>query len=153
MARTSSDSSQNSRIPFTDGPVRPASSNKWKAPLVLIVDLTIAIDCEGLWPVEDFSRKREKPCKHSSATQLKQKPINCGIQLVSKPTCKAERFELNFNRFPQRRKLFQLLKAFVYVELSCNFIRPYHLETVLLYESARFSDEKQWSAEKLSDRF
>ena len=131
--------------------------------LALTVDLTTAVDCEGLWPVEDFSRKREKRCKHFSNTQFKGKPINCGIQLVSKPTpmeyhwkiwfCKAERFELNFNRFPQRRKCFQLLKAFVYSELSCNFLRPYHLETVLLYESAKFSDEKQWSTDKLCERF
>ena len=33
LARTSSASSQKSWVPFTDGPVRPASSYEWKAPL------------------------------------------------------------------------------------------------------------------------
>ena len=32
LARTSSDSSQNWRVPFTNEQIRPASSDKWKAP-------------------------------------------------------------------------------------------------------------------------
>ena len=133
--------------------------------LTFIVDLVTAIDCEGLWPVQDFSRKGQffNPCKRVSSTQSKRNPVNCGIQLVSKATpleyhwkiwfWKAERYELNFNRFPQRRKCFQLLKMFVYSELGCDFIKPYHLQTVLLHESAKFSDENQWTVDKLSDRF
>ena len=131
--------------------------------LTLIVDLVIAIDCEGLWPVQDFCREGQKLCKQISSTKSKGKPVNCGIQLVSKPTpmeyhwkiwfCKAERFELNFNRFPQRRRCFQLFKAFVYSELGCRFLKPYHLQTILLHESAKFSDEKHWTVEKLGDRF
>ena len=131
--------------------------------LNMIVDLVTAIDCEGLWPVEEFTKKSKKPCKHVSNTQCKRKPINCGVQVVSKATpmeyhwkiwyCKAERFELNFNRFPQRRKCFQLLKTFVYSELGCDFLKPYHLQTVLLHESAKFPDEIQWTCEKLPDRF
>lgn len=134
--------------------------------LTLIVDLVTAIDCEGLWPVHRDSSKVENNAKKPSEkgnTQPRRKTVNCGIQLVSKATsleyhwriwyCKAERFELNFNRFPQRRKCFQLLKTFVYNELECNFLKPYHLQTVLLHESAKFSDENHWTVQKLPIRF
>ena len=132
--------------------------------LNLIVDLVAAIDFEGVWPGSDeVSIVGEKSCKHISNTRSKRKPVNCGVQLVSKSTpkeyhwkiwfCKAERLELNFNRFSQRQKCFQLLKTFVYSELGCDFIKPYHLQTVLLYESAKFPDESQWTLEKLPERF
>ena len=127
--------------------------------LTLIVDVVVGIDCEGLWPVNrDSSRGTEK-----AVTKSKGKTINCGIQLVSKATsleyhwriwfCKAERFELNFNQFPQRQKCFQLLKSFVFNELDCDFLKPYHLQTVLLHESAKFSDASQWSIQALPLRF
>ena len=112
---------------------------------------------------EEVSIVGEKSCKHTSNTRSKRKPVNCGVQLVSKSTpkeyhwkiwfCKAERLELNFNRFSQRQKCFQLLKTFVYSELGCDFIKPYHLQTVLLYESAKFPDESQWTLVKLPERF
>lgn len=131
--------------------------------LTLIVDLITSIDCEGLWPFQRCSTKGETICGNASNMKCKRKSINCGIQLVSKPTpmeyhwkicfCKAERYELNFNKFPQRNKCFELLKAFVYIELGCDFLKLYHLQTVLLHQSAKFADEKQWRAEKMSDRF
>ncbi|KAM7447762.1 hypothetical protein ABFA07_004105 [Porites harrisoni] len=132
--------------------------------LNLIVNLVAAIDFEGVWPGSDeVSIVGEKSCKHISNTRSKRKPVNCGVQLVSKSTpkeyhwkiwfCKAERLELNFNRFSQRQKCFQLLKTFVYSELGCDFIKLYHLQTVLLYESAKFPDESQWMLEKLPERF
>ena len=127
--------------------------------LTLIVDLVVGIDCEGSWPVNrDSFKGREK-----AVTKSKGKTINCGIQLVSKATsleyhwriwfCKAERFELNFNRFPQRQKCYQLLKTFVYNELDCDFLKPYHLQTVLLHESAKLSDASQWTIRTLPLRF
>lgn len=127
--------------------------------LTLIVDLVVGIDCEGSWPVNrDSSKGTEK-----AVTKSKGKTVNCGIQLVSKATsleyhwrtwfCKAERFELNFKRFPQRQKCFQLLKSFVYNELDCDFLKPYHLQTVLLHESAKFSDDGQWTIQTLPLRF
>ena len=81
--------------------------------LNLIVDLVAAIDFEGVWPGSDeVSIVGEKSRKHISNTRSKRKPVNCGVQLVSKSTpkeyhwkiwfCKAERLELNFNRFSQR---------------------------------------------------
>ena len=54
--------------------------------LTLIVDLAIAIDCEGLWPVQDFCREGQKLCKQISSANSKRKTVNCGIQLVSKST-------------------------------------------------------------------
>lgn len=130
--------------------------------LTLIVDLVVAIDCEGLWPVNRDSSKGEKYTDKVN-TKSKGKTVNCGIQLVSKATsleyhwriwfCKAERYELNFNRFPQRQKCFQLLKSFVYKELDCDFLKPYHLQTVLLHESAKFSDASQWTIQTLPIRF
>ena len=122
--------------------------------LNLIVNLVAAIDFEGVWPGSDeVSIVGEKSCEHISNTRSKRKPVNCGVQLVSKSTpkeyhwkiwfCKAERLELNFNRFSQRQKCFRLLKTFVYSELGCDFIKPYHLQTVLLYENAKFPDESQ----------
>ncbi|XP_078358608.1 protein mab-21-like 2 [Oculina patagonica] len=131
--------------------------------LTLIVDLLTAIDCEGVWPVHRNSSKDEKCVGKGNKHSTKRKTVNCGVQLVSKATtleyhwriwfCKAERFELNFSRFPQRRRCFQLLKTFVYNELDCGFFKPYHLQTVLLHESAKFSDSNQWTIEKLPLRF
>ena len=128
----------------------------------LIVNLLIAVDCEGVWPVRRDSSKGDNYAGKGKK-QSKQKTVNCGVQLVSKATsleyhwriwfCKAEKFELNFNRFPQRRKCFQLLKTFIYKELDCGFLKPYHLQTVLLHESAKFSDANQWTIEKLPLRF
>lgn len=125
--------------------------------LTLVVDLLTAIDCEGVWPVHRDSSKGEK-CVEKGNKHSKRKTINCGVQLVSKATAleyhwRAERFELNFSRFPQRRKCFQLLKTFVYNELDCGFLKPYHFQTVLLHESAKFSDANQWTIEKLPFRF
>lgn len=127
--------------------------------LTLIVDLVVGIDCEGLWPVNWHSSGGTE----KAVTKSKGKTVNCGIQLVSKATsleyhwriwfCKAERFELNFNHFPRRQKCFQLLKSFVYNELDCDFLKPYHLQTVLLHESAKFSDASQWSIQTLPLRF
>ena len=127
--------------------------------LTLIVDLVVGIDCEGSWPVNRNSFKGTE----KAGTKSKRKTINCGIQLVSKATtleyhwriwfCKAERFELNLNRFPQRRKCYQLLKTFVYRELDCDFLKPYHLQTLLLHESAKFSDASQWTIQTLPLRF
>ena len=125
--------------------------------LTLIVDLVVGIDCEGLWPV---NRRNSPGGTHKAVTpKSKGKTVNCGIQLVSKATsleyhwriwfCKAERFELNFNQFPQRQKCFQLLKSFVYNELDCGFLKPHHLRTVLLHESAKYSDANQWSIQTL----
>lgn len=130
--------------------------------LTLTVDLVIVIDCEGVWPVYGDSSKGEK-CAEKRIKQPKRKTINCGVQLVSKATsleyhwriwfCKAERFELDFSKFPQRQKCFQLLKTLVYNEFDCGFLKPYHLQTVLLHESAKFSDANQWTTEKLPLRF
>ena len=130
--------------------------------LTLIVDLVVTIDCEGLWPVNRDSSKGEKYTEKANM-KSKGKTVNCGIQLVSKAAsleyhwriwfCKAERFELDFNRFPQKQNCFQLLKSFVYNELDCDFLKPYHLQTVLLHESAKFSDASEWTIRTLPLRF
>lgn len=127
--------------------------------LTLIVDLVVGIDCEGLRPVNRHSSGGAE----KAASKSKGKTVNCGIQLVSKATsleyhwriwfCKAERFELNFNQFPQRKKCFQLLKSFVHNELDCDFLKPYHLQTLLLHESAKYCDASQWSIQTLPLRF
>ena len=129
--------------------------------LILTVDLLTSIDCEGLWPIH-HNRSEGGKIAQKRNPQSKRKTINCGIQLVSKATsleyhwriwfCKAERFELDFHRFPQRWKSFQLLKTLVYKQLGCDFLKPYLLQTVLLHECAKFSDVDQWTVQKLPDR-
>lgn len=130
--------------------------------LILTVDLLTAIDCEGLLPIHTYPSKGKK-LGHKRNSPSKRKTVNCGIQLVSKATsveyhwriwyCKAERFELDFKRFPQRWESFQLFKTLVYKKLGCNFLKPYLLQTVLLHECAKFSDVDQWTEEKLPSRF
>ncbi|XP_044168672.1 protein mab-21-like [Acropora millepora] len=130
--------------------------------VALIVDLIMAINCEGFWPFQGTAVKRMKNGKNSSERAFKLKPINCGIELVSKPTAeecqwsicfyKAEEYELNFERFPERLKCLQLLKMFVHSELGCHFLKPNHLKAILLHESAKFPSDQDWSADKVLDR-
>ena len=130
--------------------------------VALIVDLIMAISCEGFWPFQGTAVKRMNIGKSSLERPLKLKPINCGIELVSKPTMeeyqwlicfyKAEEYELNLERFPERLKCLQLLKKFVYSELGCHFLKPNHLKAILLHESARFPCDEDWNGDKLFDR-
>ena len=118
----------------------------------MIVDLVVGIDCEGSWPVNRDSFKGTE----KAGTKSKGKTINCGIQLVSTGEfgfAKQRDLSSNFNRFPQKRKCYQLLKTFVSNELDCDFLKPYHLQTVLLHESAKFSDASQWTIQTLPLRF
>ena len=69
LARISSNSSQNQRVPFTEGSVRPASSNKWEASLVFFLTNQILLFQNSERIFSDHTRAATLTLAHKTANQ------------------------------------------------------------------------------------